>query len=310
MRVVVALGGNALLRRGEPLTAENQRRNVEVAAEAVAPLALEHELVITHGNGPQVGLLALQGHPFGEDAYPLDVLDAQTEGMIGYMIEQELTNLLPRGRTCATLLTRVEVDADDPAFGLPTKPIGPTYTEKEARALAEERSWSVAPDEGGFRRVVPSPLPKRINQLSVIELLVDRGVVVICAGGGGIPTVRGTGGSLRGVEAVIDKDRASGLLAAQLGADAFLMLTDVDAVYEHWGLDGRAIRRASPDAMRRLDFAAGSMGPKVEAAVDFVERGGGVAGIGRLQDAVAILAGRAGTVIAGDTGETEWWGTS
>ena len=309
MRVVVALGGNALLRRGEPLTADNQRQNIRIAAEALAPLASEHELVITHGNGPQVGLLALQGAIYKPDeAYPLDILDAETEGMIGYLIEQEITNLLPDGRRCATLLTQIEVDANDPAFEHPTKPIGPLYDEEEAINLEQLRGWHIARDGVHYRRVVPSPKPKRVFELSVIELLVNQGVIVICAGGGGIPTISREDGSLIGVEAVIDKDLASSLLARELKADAFLMLTDVDAVYTNWGKkDPRAIRHTSPTLIQELSFEAGSMGPKVDAAVEFVEHTGGTAGIGALKDAVAILNGEAGTVISRDAVEMRCW---
>lgn len=309
MRIVTALGGNALLRRGEPLTEDNQRRNIIAAAAALAPIARNHALVITHGNGPQVGLLALQSaadSPSG--AYPLDVLDAETEGMIGYLIEQALGNLLPAGRRCASLLTQIEVDPEDPAFQHPSKPIGPQYGEEEARRLAAARGWRIAADGAHYRRVVPSPRPQRILELGVIELLVDQGVIVICAGGGGIPTVRRTDGSLFGVEAVIDKDLASALLARELNADVLLMLTDVDAVFAAWGQpDARAFRRISPAQLRRYTFAAGSMAPKVEAACDFVERTGGVAGIGRLRDAAAILAGNAGTRITRDAPATAWW---
>ena len=308
MRVVIALGGNALLRRGEALTAENQRRNVRLAAESLAPIALEHALVVSHGNGPQVGLLALQGYAYKpEEAYPLDVLDAETEGMIGYLIEQELNNLLPPERRCATLLTQIEVDAADPAFQHPSKPIGPVYSETEARRLAAEKGWQIAADGAHYRRVVASPRPQRILELGVIQLLMEQGIVVICAGGGGIPVVQRADGSLIGVEAVIDKDFASALLARELGVDALLMLTDVDAVYRDWGTPAaRAIRRAAPHALRRLDFAAGSMGPKVEAACEFVEQTGAKAAIGRLDEAEAILRGEAGTVITRDVADIEW----
>ncbi len=300
MRVVIALGGNALLHRGEPLTAVNQRHNVAIVAQALAPLAAEHDLVISHGNGPQVGLLALQSAAWRPDeAYPLDILDAETEGMIGYLIEQELGNLLPAGRRCATLLTQIEVDAADPAFRQPSKPIGPVYSAADAQALAGRRGWHIARDGQHYRRVVASPRPLRILELGVIELLVEQGVIVICAGGGGIPTVRRQDGSLIGVEAVIDKDHASALLARELNADAFLMLTDVDAVYRNWETPrARAIRRSTPQALRELTFAPGSMGPKVEAACEFVELTGRSAGIGRLADATAILAGTAGTTVA------------
>lgn len=306
MLVVVALGGNALLRRGEPLTAENQRANVRRAAAAIAAvIAAGHRVVICHGNGPQVGLLALQGAAYKpEEAFPLDVLGAETEGMIGYLIEQELENVLAGGPRVATLLTQVEVDPRDPAFRNPTKPVGPVYDKAEAERLAETRGWSIAPDGDKFRRVVPSPLPRHIPDLAVIRLLVDQNVIVICAGGGGIPVVRRDDGSLVGIEAVIDKDRAGGLLAQGLGADALLMLTDVEAVFLDWGTpDQRPLRRASPEDLRRRDFAAGSMGPKVEAACDFVEATGGVAGIGALDQALAILEGRAGTLVSKDATE-------
>lgn len=309
MRIVVALGGNALLRRGEALTAENQRHNIKIAAKALAPIAREHDLIISHGNGPQVGLLALQGEAYkANEAYPLDILDAETEGMIGYLIEQELINLLPADRPCATLLTQIEVDPKDPAFLQPTKPIGPVYSQIEANKLARERGWSIAQEGEHFRRIVASPRPKRIFELGVIELLVNQGIVVICAGGGGIPTVQLEDGSLIGVDAVIDKDLASSLLAQELKADALLMLTDVDAVYKAWSEpDARAIRRISPQAIREFAFAPGSMAPKVEAACEFVEQTGGIAGIGQLKDAVKILTGEAGTVITRDMTEIRWW---
>ena len=233
MRILVALGGNALLHRDEALTADNQRRNIGLAAEVLAPLVTEHELVITHGNGPQVGLLALQNAAYkADESYPLDMLDAQTEGMIGYLIEQELNNLLPADIRCATILTQVEVDPHDPAFTHPSKPIGPLYNKQQAQSLASNQGWHFAPDGDSYRRVVPSPRPRRILELSVIELLLNQGIIVICAGGGGIPTVLREDGSMIGVEAVIDKDLASSLLAQQLKANMFLMLTDVEGLYD------------------------------------------------------------------------------
>jgi carbamate kinase len=313
MRVVAALGGNALLRRGQAMTAENQRENVRVAAEALAALVrVGHDLVVTHGNGPQVGLLALQCAAYKPgEAYPLDVLSAETEGMIGYLIEQELGNLLPAERPCAALLTQIEVDPADPAFAQPSKPIGPVYSEEEAKRLAAERAWSIAPDDakdaGGWRRVVASPLPKRIFEIGVIELLVEKGVVVICAGGGGIPVIVRQDGGLVGIEGVIDKDRASALLARQLGAEALLLLTDVAAVFADWDTPrARAIRCAPPNALAAMKFAAGSMGPKVEAACDFVRRTGGFAGIGRLEDAAEIIRRRTGTIVTAKAKEIEW----
>ena len=309
MRIVAALGGNALLRRGEALTAENQRRNIRTAAKALAPIALNHELVISHGNGPQVGLLALQGAAYDADEiFPLDVLDAETEGMIGYMIEQELINQLPVDRSCATLLTQVEVDPEDQAFRHPSKPIGPVYSKAKANSLAKQRGWHVAQDGENFRRVVASPRPKRILELGIIGMLVKQGVVVICAGGGGIPVILRKDGSLVGIEAVIDKDLASALLARELKAEVFLMLTDVDAVYKDWSKpQQRAIRRISPQAIQEYEFAAGSMDPKIKAACEFVEQSGGVVGIGRLQDANAILAGEAGTLIDREVENICWW---
>ena len=299
MRLVVALGGNALLRRGEPLTAENQRANIRRAARALGELAKAgHSLVVTHGNGPQVGLLALQAEAGPRDgAYPLDILGAQSEGMIGYLIEQELGVLL-EGRSCATLLTQVEVAADDPAFAKPTKPIGPIYDEATARRLAGERGWQVAPDGASWRRVVPSPRPLRILEVRVIDLLVRHDIVVICTGGGGIPVVERADGSLLGVEAVIDKDFASALLARQLGADMLMLLTDVDAVYRGFGTpEARPIRRSSPEELEQLPLPPGSMGPKVAAAIGFVRETGKPAAIGRLEDALAILRGESGTRI-------------
>jgi carbamate kinase len=308
MRVVVALGGNALLRRGEPLSAENQRANVRVACEALAPIAEAHELVISHGNGPQVGLLALQGAAYrGVDTYPLDVLDAQTEGMIGYLIEQELGNLLPASASIATLLTMIEVDPADPAFTRPTKPIGPVYEQADAAVLATEKGWAFRPDGDGVRRVVPSPLPRRIFGLKPMGWLLERGCVVVCTGGGGIPTAYSEGRRLIGVEAVIDKDRASALLAQELRADALIIATDVDAIYDHWGApEQRALRLVSPDALAAMAFAEGSMGPKVEAACSFARRPGAFAAVGRLADIGAMLRREAGTIIAGDAAGTEY----
>ena len=308
MRVVIALGGNALLRRGQALTEENQRDNVRVAAQAMAPIAREHQLVISHGNGPQVGLLALQGAAYKPDeAYPLDVLGAQTEGMIGYMIEQELGNLLPADVPFATILTMVEVDAGDPAFDTPTKFIGPVYEEAQARRLADEKSWSIRQDGDKWRRVVASPLPKRIFEIRPITWLLEKDTIVICAGGGGIPTVYDDDRNLRGIEAVIDKDFASELLARDLEADLFLMATDVDAVYSDWGTpDQKGIKRASPEAMRGYTFPAGSMGPKVGAACQFAERTGKAAAIGALADLPAIVKGEAGTTVSGTASGTDW----
>jgi carbamate kinase len=297
MRIVVALGGNALLRRGEPMTVETQRANVRRAVAALLPLfEAGHQLVITHGNGPQVGLLALQAAAGPKDgAYPLDVLDAESEGMVGYLIEQELGNA-SRGLLVATLLTQILVDRHDPAFRRPTKPIGPVYNKAESEKLAQARGWTIAEDGKGWRRVVASPQPLQILEARVIDLLVSQGVTVICAGGGGIPVLERNDGSLVGVEAVIDKDLASALLARQLGADHLMLLTDVDAVYLGWGTDAaQAIKRAGAGTLNPSEFAAGSMGPKIAAASGFAAVTGKPASIGRLQDAALILAGAAGT---------------
>jgi len=301
MRIVVALGGNALMERGAPMTVQNQRANVATACAALAPIAQEHQLVISHGNGPQVGLLALQAAAYDDtSAYPFDVLGAQTEGMIGYMIEQELGNRLPFDKSLATILTMTEVDPADPAFADPTKFVGPVYSAEEAHRLAELRNWVVKPDGDQWRRVVPSPMPKRIFELRTIEALVAAGTVVICAGGGGIPTMyQPDTRTLIGVEAVIDKDRASAVLARDLHADALVIATDADAVYTGWGTPAqRAIAVASPQDLKGFAFPSGSMGPKVEAAIDFAVSTGNDALIGSLAELPALLAGTAGTRVS------------
>ena len=299
--MLVALGGNALLKRGEPMTAEVQRANVRTAATALAPVAAAHQLVLSHGNGPQVGLLALQASAYKDvEAYPLDVLGAQTEGMIGYLIEQELGNLLPAEVPLATLLTMIEVDAQDPAFDDPTKFVGPIYDDAAAEGLATEKGWVFKRDGQHLRRVVASPAPKRIFEIRPIRWLLDQGTVVICAGGGGIPTswVAGKERTLGGIEAVIDKDFASELLAREIDADLFVMATDVDGVYERWGTpEQRKLDRITPEQVRSQEFAAGSMGPKVAAAAMFVERTGKRAAIGALADIDGIVAGEAGTSV-------------
>ncbi|NKB87826.1 MAG: carbamate kinase [Acidobacteria bacterium] len=296
MRVVVALGGNALLRRGEVPSAAQQRDNVRTAARVLAPVAREHELIISHGNGPQVGLLALQAASYDDaEPYPLDVLGAQTEGMIGYLIEQELGNELAYEQPFATILTMVEVDPEDPAFDNPTKPIGPVYPEADARELAAKHGWTIASEDSGWRRVVPSPRPKHIFEARPIQWLVDQGVVVICTGGGGIPTMY-RDGRLVGAEVVVDKDLASALLAKQLGADLLVMATDVDGVYSHWGThDAERLGTVKPADLADLDLAAGSMRPKVEAACAFVEATQGTAVIGSLETIDQMVNGAAGT---------------
>jgi len=299
MLVVIALGGNALLRRNEAPEAEIQRRNVlNACAKAIAPIAREHRVVVTHGNGPQVGLLALQSAAIaGLNPYPLDVLDAESEGMIGYLIEQALASELP-GRDVATLLTLVEVEATDPAFATPSKPIGRIYDQREAGEVSARTAWKLVKDGVGYRRAVPSPVPRRIREINVIKLLVRTGVVVICAGGGGIPVLVTPEGGLRGVEAVIDKDYSAALLAEQIDADALLLLTDVPAVRTKWPMsEGQSIGPTTPGELRRLSFAPGSMGPKVEAACRFAERTGRLAAIGAIDEAPTILEGAAGTLV-------------
>jgi carbamate kinase len=302
MRIVIALGGNALLRRGEPLTAENQRANVRLAAQRIATVVPGNEVIVAHGNGPQVGLLALQAEAYRDvRPYPLDVLGAQTEAMIGYVIEQELGNVLPPDQKLATLLTMVQVDPDDPAFDKPTKYIGPIYMREEAERLAADLGWSMKQDGAAYRRVVPSPRPQRIFEIGPIRSLVEQGVIVICAGGGGIPTVLGVDGHLSGVEAVIDKDLASALLAEQLGADMLVIATDVDGVYlDHGRPTARRLGRTTPDELAAHTFPAGSMGPKVEAASAFAARTGGEAVIGSLADISEIVTGGAGTRVRAD----------
>ncbi|MDN7139573.1 carbamate kinase [Pseudomonas sp. JQ170] len=298
MRIVVALGGNALLRRGEPMTADNQRANIRIAAEQIAKIHPGNELVIAHGNGPQVGLLSLQAQSYKPDeAYPLDVLGAETEGMIGYIIEQELGNLLAFEVPFATLLTQVEVDGNDPAFKDPTKFIGPVYSKDDAERLAKEKGWVVKPDGDKYRRVVASPRPKRIFEIRPITWLLEKKTVVICAGGGGIPTMYDESGKkLSGVEAVIDKDLCSSLLAQELKSDLLVIATDVNAAYIDWGKPTqKAVAEAHPDELERLGFAAGSMGPKVQAACEFARNTGKVAVIGSLADIEEIVKGTAGT---------------
>jgi carbamate kinase len=321
MRIVVALGGNALQKRGEPMTVENQRANVRTACEALAPVAVAHELVISHGNGPQVGLLSLQASAYDEEStYPFDVLGAQTEGMIGYLIEQELGNLVPFEKPIATILTMTEVDADDPAMKDPSKFVGPVYDGATAKRLAAERGWTVKADGAQWRRVVPSPLPRRIFEIRPITQLLDAGTIVICTGGGGIPTMylpteelAHAGGmnprTLVGVEAVIDKDRSSAVLAKDLDADLLVIATDADAVYLDWGTpDQRAIATVGPDALAAYPFPAGSMGPKVEAVCDFARSAPGkVAAIGALADITAILAGEKGTRVSTAYGDSTFW---
>ena len=296
MRVVIALGGNALQRRHEPANAAHRQHNLKRASQAVAVLARTHEVVLTHGNGPQIGAVALQATSAGKPE-PLDMLVAESEGMIGYLLEQSLAAELP-GREIVALLTQVEIDPADPAFARPTKPIGPLYGEGEARRLAAERNWSIMADGASFRRAVPSPEPRRILELTAIRILLEAGAIVICGGGGGIPVALSADGVVRGIEAVVDKDLSAALLAEKLAADALLLLTDIAAVATRWGApDARLIAEASPEQLRNFDFPAGSMGPKIEAACRFVARTGGYAGIGAIEATADILARKAGTII-------------
>lgn len=304
---VVALGGNALLRRGDPPDAERQARAAQQAARLLGRAAGRYRLVVTHGNGPQIGLLALMADAYTDtDPYPLDVLGSETEGQIGYVLEMELDNAVDHQDTVA-VITRVVVDAEDPAFDDPTKFIGPVYEEGEARELAERRGWTVKRDGSSWRRVVASPEPRRIVQLEAIRRLVGAGFLVVCAGGGGVPVVEDAEGRHRGVEAVIDKDLASALLASALGAETLVLATDVSAVYEGYGTpEQRAVRTATPAGLRSRDFPAGSMGPKVEAAARFVERTGGRTVIGSLDELPDVLEGRAGTRVVASGPELEY----
>jgi len=299
MRIVVALGGNALLQRGQKPDADVQQENVRRSVEALAPLAEEHELVVTHGNGPQVGVLALQSasDPHLTTPYPFDVLGAQTQGMIGYWLLQAMQSHLA-GRQVAAIINQTLVEAGDPAFGDPTKFVGEIYARDEAERLAAERGWVVKPDGAGWRRVVGSPRPQRVVETRLIRLLLESGAVVVCAGGGGVPVIRDSAGHLQGVEAVVDKDLTSSVLAEALDADTLMVLTDVPNVMRDFGTpDQQPVLRATPGGLRALDFPAGSMGPKVDAACRFVELTGGVAAIGTLDDAAAILRGEAGTIV-------------
>ncbi|WP_318367276.1 carbamate kinase [Enterobacter sp.] len=295
--LVVALGGNALLKRGEPLEADIQRKNIDLAAKTIAGLTHNWRVVLVHGNGPQVGLLALQNSAYENvTPYPLDILGAESQGMIGYMLQQSLKNQLPQ-REVSVLLTQVEVDAADPAFANPTKYIGPVYDQAQANALSAEKGWRFKADGTYFRRVVPSPQPKRIVESDAINALISRDHLVICNGGGGVPVVEKADG-YHGIEAVIDKDLSAALLARQIEADALLILTDADAVYVDWGKPGqRPLAQVTPALLDEMTFDAGSMGPKVAACSRFVRECNGIAGIGALADGPAILAGDKGTLI-------------
>ena len=301
MKIVIALGGNALLKRGEPMTAENQRENVKTACAQIARVYDGNQLIITHGNGPQVGLLALQNNAYKEvPMYPLDVLGAETVGMIGYMIQQELSNAVPRSASIATVLTQIQVDPQDPAFQKSSKPVGPVYSKEEADKIAAEKGWTMAPDNDKYRRVVASPKPVNIYGLRPLKTLIENNYIVICGGGGGIPTWVDDAGKQHGAEAVIDKDLASALLATLIDADLFVIATDVDGAYIDWGKpEQKRIALATPDAALAFGFASGSMGPKIEAAANFAKATGKDAVIGALADIEQIVAGKAGTRISG-----------
>lgn len=310
MRIVVALGGNALLRRGEVITAANQRQNIKIACEQIAKIYPSNELVIAHGNNPQVGLLALQGAAYTSvPIYPLDILGAESVGMIGYLIEQELGNLVSPDTPLATVLSQVEVDINDPTFENPIKPIGPVYSKEEAEVIAKEKNWVIAPvSSNAFRRMVPSPQPKRLFEVRPVNWLLEKGCIVICAGGGGIPTYYDNSGHLRGVEAVIDKDLCAALLAEQVDADLFVIATDVSATFVDWGLPTqKAIAKANPSVLAEMSFATGTMAPKVQAAVNFASKTGKEAVIGSLADIVNLCKGTAGTRVSANVKGIEFY---
>lgn len=309
MRLVIALGGNAILQRKEPMEEKIQRKNIANACELIAKVARIHDVVITHGNGPQVGLLALQNEAYkGVSPYPLDVLGAETEGMIGYLLCQELKNRSPHKEVIA-LLTQTLVDKDDPAFQNPSKFVGPIYTKEQADKISKEKNWVIKADGEYFRRVVSSPMPKAIIEEPTINHLLGReNIIIICAGGGGVPVMRNEQNKLIGLEAVIDKDRASNVLAQAINADAFIMLTDVESVQTNFNQpNSKAIKKAAPEQIMRFHFAEGSMGPKVEAACDFVRSGGQYAAIGALSELENIITGASGTHILKDCDEIEFY---
>lgn len=296
MKIVIALGGNAILNRGEPLEAINQIQHIQAAVTVIAKIAQEHEVILCHGNGPQVGLLVLENEHYQEiTPYPLDVLVAETQGMLGYWLQRELKNQLPDTEV-VTLLNQVIVDPYDPAFHNPSKFIGPQYPVDKLKQL-EQRGWSMRLDNNMARRVVPSPQPQAIVELNTIAELSSKGHIVICGGGGGIPVIEETE-KLKGVEAVIDKDHTAALIAEKLDADCLLILTDVDGIYQNWNTpQQKLIRKISAEALAQHHLAKGSMGPKVEACCDYVKQTGNAAAIGLLSEAQAILSGNAGTHI-------------
>ncbi|WP_018650888.1 carbamate kinase [Actinobacillus capsulatus] len=314
MKIVVALGGNALLKRGEPMTAQNQSANIKIAAEQLAKIKPNNELVISHGNGPQVGLSALQHAAYHAidnkiEPYPLDVLVSQTVGMIGYMLQQELTNLVPEHPT-QTLVTQVIVDANDPAFAKPSKPIGQVYTKEEAEKLAAEKGWTVMADGQYYRRAVASPKPQSVTGIEAVKALLAQDQIVICGGGGGVPSIRDTQGKLQGVEAVVDKDLATAVISQQLDADLFIIATDVKAACVNFNKPEQLqIAKANPAELEKLagEFAPGSMGPKVQAVINFVKATGKDAAIGSLSDIQDIVAGKAGTRVTNSISGIEFY---
>lgn len=295
--LVIALGGNALLKRGEALDAENQLHNVKIAMREVAKVADQYRLLIVHGNGPQVGLLALQQDAYHDVApYPLDILDAETQGMIGYLLQQQLHNFLPQSQI-TTLITQVIVDKHDPALKNPSKPIGPVYNQATADQLTSSQHWQFKPDGEFFRRVVPSPAPQEVVELDVIRLLLEHNVITIAGGGGGMPCVR-VGNHLQGLAAVIDKDATASLLAQKLNAHAFVILTDVAGVYQEWpSTTPQLLHAVTVAEMRQRQFAPGSMQPKINAVCDFVSATHKPAAIGRLDELAMILSNDSGTWI-------------
>lgn len=308
MKILMALGGNALLQRHQPLECDLQAQNVAYAAKILHTITKHHQLSLCHGNGPQVGLLSLISHAYTKvTPYPLDVLVAETQGMIGYMLQQALLN--EGVEKAITMITQVRVGADDPAFRTPTKPIGPVYDKETAFNLAKEKGWEVAVDGEYYRRVIASPKPKEIIELGAVRDLIEKGYVVIFSGGGGVPVIENKKTRfLEGVEAVIDKDRASALAAIELGMDFFVILTDVAAVYINWGTkDQKAIKEISPEELKKMDFARGSMGPKADAACEFVLKTGKSAVIGELFQGEDLLNGTSGTLVTNNAEETVYY---
>jgi len=298
MLIVLALGGNALLQRGEPQEEENLVNNIKRAVKAIANLAKDHTLILCHGNGPQVGLLSLQADAYHEvKPYGLDVLCAESQGMIGYLLQRELNSEL-KDKTVVTLITQVIVDHNDPAFKQPSKPIGPFYSKEEANQYQQEKNWQFIEEKNGFRRIVPSPMPFEIVELPLIKLLVENRCLVICGGGGGISVFKNVNNQLVGIESIIDKDLTAAEIAIALKADKFVILTDIDGVYKNWEQkNAQVIRNITSDELEQMQFAAGSMEPKIKAATKFVQDTNKKVMIGALIDAEKVLREEAGTTI-------------